>query len=66
MAIQRQKTVGYRRAEWFGAGATAPPLEKCLRQALAQLKTVDERTIIRGGANSQNSKMRIAAAYSCI
>lgn len=58
MAIQRQKTLNYRRAEWFGEGTTAPPLEKCLRQALGSLKTIDERTIFRGGRNAKVAKQQ--------
>ena len=60
MALQREKTVGYRRAEWFGDGTTAPPLERCLRQALNQLKTIDERTIIRGGSHAKVAKQQDA------
>jgi hypothetical protein len=60
MATQREKTVGYRRAEWFDQGTAAPPLEKCLRQALGQLKTIDERTIVRGGSNVKVAKQQDA------
>jgi hypothetical protein len=53
---QREKTINYRRAEWFGQGITAPPLENCLRQCLSQLKTIEERTIFRGGQNAKVAK----------
>src|SRR5439155_7178785 len=52
---QRQKSVSYGRAEWFGHGAI-PDLEKCLRQALAQLKTVSDRTIVRDGRSAKIAK----------
>ena len=52
MAVQRDKTLSYRRAEWFGHGA-APDLEKCLRQGLAQLKTIEARTILRDGRSAK-------------
>ena len=58
---QRAKTISYRRAEWFGQGSTAPPLENCLRQSLSQLKTIDERTIFRGGQNAKVAKLQNAA-----
>jgi hypothetical protein len=58
MASQRQKTINYRRAEWFGSGTTAPPLERCLRHSLGQLKTIPERTIVRGGSHSKVAKQQ--------
>ena len=61
MALQRQKTVSYRRAEWIDDGVTAPPLENCLRQALNQLKTIDDRTIIQGGSQAKVAKQQDAA-----
>jgi hypothetical protein len=48
MVEWRDKTLNYRRAEWFGEG-NAPGLEKCIRQALTQLKTIPDRTIVRDG-----------------
>jgi hypothetical protein len=48
----RNKTLSYRRAEWFGSGNT-PGLEKCIRQALSQLKTVEDRTIHRDGRTAK-------------
>src|SRR5215472_1497374 len=60
MRAQREKTLSYRRAEWFGHRA-APDLENCLRQALAQLKTIEERTILRGGQNAKVAKVEPVA-----
>lgn len=45
---KREKTVSYRRAEWV-SGVMGLTLQKCLTDALTNLTTVDERTIIRGG-----------------
>jgi hypothetical protein len=61
LATQREKTLSYRRAEWFEQGTSAPPLEKCLRQALAQLRTIDERTIVRDGRNAKVAREQDAA-----
>jgi hypothetical protein len=55
MVAQREKTVSYRRAEWFD-GAVGQDIEKCLRQALKILKTIDQRTISRGGQNVRVAK----------
>jgi hypothetical protein len=55
MAAQRLKTLSYRRAQWFSHGA-APDLEKCLRHALAQLKTIEDRTILRDGRSAKVAK----------
>lgn len=55
MATLREKTLSYRRAEWVGGGNT-PGLERCIRQALAQLKTVEDRTINRNGRNAKVAK----------
>jgi hypothetical protein len=51
MANQREKTVSYRRAEWFqdAAGLT---LEKCIRDANKTLTTIEQRTINRGGQHT--------------
>lgn len=48
MAGKREKTVSYRRAEWLG-DTTGLTLERCIRDALKVLKTVDDRTILYGG-----------------
>ena len=56
MVAQREKTLSYRRAEWLN-GQVGPNLEKCLRHAVGVLKTIEERTINRGG-----QKVRIAKA----
>jgi hypothetical protein len=61
MAVMRDKTLSYRRAEWFGDG-NAPGLEKCIRQALAQLKTVEERTINRDGRSAKVAKTEDSSA----
>jgi hypothetical protein len=47
---QREKTVTYRRAEWFD-GPKGRSLENCLKQAIGNLKTIDQRTVSRGGQN---------------
>jgi len=47
MAAQKDKTVSYRRAEWFSADHQAGvTLATCLKQAGAKLQSVSERTII--------------------
>lgn len=49
---RRDKTVSYRRAEWLPEvkGIT---LEKGLKDALTNLKTIDERTIVKGGQHTR-------------
>lgn len=49
---KRDKTVSYRRAEWLPEvkGLT---LEKCLKDALSNLKTIDERTIVAGAQHTR-------------
>ena len=54
---QREKTLSYRRAEWFRD--TKHDLEKCLRQANAQLRTIDDRTS-RGAVNRSRSPKKTA------
>jgi hypothetical protein len=58
---RRDKTVSYRRAEWLPEvmGLT---LEKCLKDALVNLKTIDERTIIAGGQHTRIVKHRNVTA----
>ena len=62
MAASRQKTLSYRRAMWFAQGTAAPPLEKCLRQALSQLKTIPDRTVLRDGRNAKVAKAQDASS----
>src|ERR1700722_1391220 len=52
---KRDKTVSYRRAEWI-SGVIGLTLQKCLTDALANLKTIDERTIIKGGTHTRSLK----------
>ena len=59
MAVLREKTLSYRRVEWFGDG-NAPGFEKCIRQALAQLKTVEERTINQDGRTAKVRRSKTA------
>ena len=56
MAIQKEKTISYRRTVWFdGAGTT---LERCIRDAHAQLKSIDERTVGDGGRLMRSAKQK--------
>jgi hypothetical protein len=57
---RRDKTVSYRRAEWLPEvrGLT---LEKCLKDALANLKTINERTIVEGGQHTRIVKHQNAS-----
>jgi hypothetical protein len=48
MADKKEKTVSYRRAEWTD-DVTGLTLERCIRDALAKLKTVSDRTIRLSG-----------------
>ena len=52
---KRDKTVSYRRAEWV-SGVMGLTLQKCLTDALTNLKTIDERTIIKGGTHTRSLK----------
>jgi hypothetical protein len=54
---KREKTISYRRAVWL-EGVHGLTLEKCLKDALRNLKTVDERTVIQHGQHKKclNSK----------
>lgn len=45
---QRERTVSYRRAEWFNKEPTSTTLERCVRDALDRLKTTTDRAIRRG------------------
>lgn len=55
---KRDKTVSYRRAEWV-SGVMGLTLQKCLADALANLKTIDERTIVRGGTHTRSLKHKV-------
>jgi hypothetical protein len=46
MAVKREKTISYRRAEWLDPNW--PDLETNLRTALKKLKTVSERSLVQG------------------
>lgn len=59
MVARRDKTLSYRRAEWFASG-NAPGLEKCIRHALSQLKSAEDRTINRDGYTG-----KVARATDC-
>ena len=45
---KRERTVSYRRANWLNKDPDTISLEWCVRSACANLKTVDERSIMRG------------------
>lgn len=47
MAATREKTISYRRAEWFVDGPAVATLEEYLQRAHRKLKTVAERTYKR-------------------
>lgn len=57
MADKREKTVSYRRAVWLDT-VSGIDLEWCIREAHAQLKTVDERTIGYGGTLTRSAKQK--------
>jgi hypothetical protein len=57
MADKREKSVSYRRAEWF-ADASGLTLEKCIRDANKSLPTVDARTINRSGQHTSVAKVQ--------
>ena len=57
MANKREKTISYRRAVWV-QGAHGLTLEKCIRDAHAALKSVDERTIGQGGQLTRSAKQK--------
>ena len=60
MVAQREKSLSYRRAEWFD-GPKGSSLENCIKQAIGVLKTIEERTISKGG---QNVRVAKAEPYS--
>lgn len=55
MVEKRDKTLSYRRAEWFNADPSSISLGRCLKEALAKLKDIDERTVVRD--SSQHMKL---------
>lgn len=57
MADKKEKTISYRRAVWLD-GTHGLTLEKCLKEAHKNLKTIDERTIAQHGQEKKsiNSK----------
>ena len=61
MASKREKSVSYRRAEWF-AEASGLTLEKCIRDANKALTTVEARTINRGGQHTSIAKAQDASS----
>lgn len=58
---KRDKTVSYRRAEWL-AEVKGLTLEKCLREALTNQKTIDERTIVAGNQQTRCAKHKPISA----
>jgi hypothetical protein len=48
MADKKEKTISYRRAIWV-EGKTGITLERCLKDALKNLKTIEERTVSQQG-----------------
>jgi hypothetical protein len=61
MASKRERSVSYRRAEWF-AEASGLTLEKCIRDANKALTTVEARTINRGGQHTSIAKAQDASS----
>jgi hypothetical protein len=57
MADKKEKTVSYRRAVWVD-GVSGIDLEWCIREAHANLKTVDERTIGYSGTLTRSAKQK--------
>lgn len=58
---RREKTVSYRRAEWL-PGVKGLTLEKCLKDALANLKTINDRTVVKGGQHTRIVKQQNVTA----
>ncbi|MDE2164219.1 MAG: hypothetical protein KGJ53_13730 [Alphaproteobacteria bacterium] len=56
----REKTLSYRRAEWFG-GASGITLERCVRDAHKALKNVGDRSIFHGDQIARSAKQKDAA-----
>ena len=59
MADQREKTISYRRASWLPS-VSGITLESCTRDAHANLKTIDDRTIGFGGQLTRSAKQKNA------
>lgn len=57
MADKREKTISYRRAIW-AQGGYGLTLEKCIKDAHAKLKSLNERTISHGGQLTRSAKQR--------
>jgi hypothetical protein len=57
MPNKREKTISYRRAVWV-QGAHGLTLEKCIREAHAVLKSVDDKTIGHGGQLTKSAKQK--------
>jgi hypothetical protein len=57
----REKTISYRRAEWFG-GATGINLERCIRDAHKALKTTGDRYVFHGDQIARSAKHKDASA----
>ena len=61
MPEKREKTLSYRRAAWLeeGHGLT---LEKCLKEAHRNLKSVEERTVVYQGQHTKSLNFKEASA----
>src|SRR5262249_13668434 len=57
MSDKKEKMISYRRAVWVD-GVKGLTLEKCLREAHKNLKTIEERTIIQHGQHKKSVKPR--------
>jgi hypothetical protein len=61
LASKREKTVSYRRAAWFN-GVQGITLERCIRDAHATLKSLQDRTIGHGGQLTKSAKQKNRSA----
>ncbi len=57
MADKKEKTLSYRRAVWL-EDAHGLTLEKLLKEAHLNLKTIEDRTIVHGGQHTKSIKPR--------
>lgn len=48
MVEKKQRTIGYRRAEWLIDNPASISLSSCVKQAMTKLKSIEDRTISRG------------------
>jgi hypothetical protein len=55
---KRDKTVSYRRAEWI-SGVMGLTLQKCITDAFTNLKTIEDRTIVKGGTHTRCLKHKL-------